>query len=102
MHELEKIRRVANKAVPGSPHETLLVLDATTGQNAIEQAKIFHAFTPLSGIILAKLDGSAKGGIVIPIYQQLGIPVRWIGVGESIDDLLPFDPESYVKALFED
>lgn len=101
MQELEKIRRTCSKVIPDAPHETLLVLDATTGQNALDQAATFHACTPLSGILLAKLDGSAKGGIILSIYKQLGIPVRWVGVGEKIEDLLPFDPESYVQALFE-
>ena len=100
MHELEKIRRVCTKVIPDAPHETLLVLDATTGQNAIDQTVSFHQFTPLTGLILAKLDGSAKGGIVLSIYRQLGIPILWIGTGEQADDLEPFDPQSYVKALF--
>jgi fused signal recognition particle receptor len=100
MHELEKIKRVMTKVIPDAPHETLLVLDATVGQNAIDQAKVFNQFTPLTGIVLAKLDGSAKGGIVLSIYQQLGIPVRWVGVGETVDDLIPFDANSYVDALF--
>ncbi len=100
MRELEKIRKVCAKVVPDAPHETLLVLDATTGQNAIDQANIFHQFTPLTGIVLTKLDGSAKGGIALAIYKQLGIPVRWIGVGEKMEDLLPFEKESYVNALF--
>ncbi len=99
MQELEKIKRSCKKIIPDSPHETLLVLDATTGQNAIEQAKTFHQFTPLSGLILTKLDGTAKGGIVVSIQRQLGIPVKYIGVGESIDDLEVFDPESYVDTL---
>ena len=101
MRELEKIRRTCDKVVPGSPHETILVLDATIGQNALDQAKVFHQFTPLTGILLAKLDGSAKGGIVLSIYEELGIPVRWIGVGEGAADLMPFDPEDYVTSLFE-
>jgi len=100
MQELEKIRRVCGKVVPSAPHETLLVLDATTGQNAIDQAKVFHEVTPLNGIILAKLDGSAKGGIVLSIYQQLGIPVRWVGTGEKVDDIEPFDPTTYADSLF--
>ncbi len=102
MQELEKVKRVSQKVVPSAPHETLLVLDATTGQNAIDQAQIFHQFTPLSGIFLAKLDGSAKGGIVLSIYQKLGVPVEWIGIGEGADDILPFDAQSYVDALFKD
>ena len=100
MQELEKIKKTCRKVIPESPHETFLVLDATTGQNAIEQAKIFHQFTPLSGIILTKLDGTAKGGIVFSIQQQLGIPIRFIGTGENIEDLAPFDAKSFVEALF--
>lgn len=101
MQELEKIKRSCQKVIPGSPHETLLVLDATTGQNAVDQAKIFNKFTPITGIILTKLDGTAKGGIVVSIQQQLGIPIKFIGVGEGLDDLEPFDPESFVNALFD-
>jgi fused signal recognition particle receptor len=101
MQELEKIRRVCSKVVPDAPHEVLLVLDATTGQNAIEQAKIFNQFTPLTGIILTKLDGSAKGGVVLPIYKELGVPIQWVGVGEKADDLIPFEKKSYLSALFE-
>ncbi len=100
MQELEKLKRVCSKVIPDAPHETLLVLDATTGQNAIDQAKAFHQFTPLTGLVLAKLDGSAKGGIVLSIYKQFGIPIQWIGTGERADDLEPFDPETYVQALF--
>lgn len=101
MQELEKIRRICQKLIPNSPHETLLVLDATTGQNAIDQAEVFHKFTPLTGLILTKLDGSAKGGIVLAIYKKLGLPVRWIGVGEGADDFMPFDANEYVHALFD-
>lgn len=101
MRELEKMRKVCGKVLPGSPHETWLVLDSTTGQNAVDQASVFHQFTPLTGIILAKLDGSAKGGIALSIYKQLGIPLRWIGVGEKMDDLIPFDAANYVNALFD-
>ncbi len=100
MKELEKIRRVCGKVVPTAPHETLLVLDATTGQNAIDQARVFDQVTPLNGIILAKLDGSAKGGIILSIYQEFGIPVLWVGVGEKIEDLEPFDPAAYADSLF--
>ncbi|MBY0529001.1 MAG: signal recognition particle-docking protein FtsY [Rhabdochlamydiaceae bacterium] len=100
MQELEKVRRVCKKVVPDAPHETFLVLDATTGQNAIDQAQVFHQFTPLTGLILAKLDGSAKGGIVLSIYKQIGIPVRWIGTGEGADDFEPFEAKTYVDALF--
>lgn len=101
MQELEKIRRICKKISPKAPHETLLVLDATTGQNAIDQAKTFHKFTPITGLILTKLDGSAKGGIIVSISRQLGIPVKFIGVGENLEDLEPFQPESFVNALFE-
>lgn len=101
MQELEKIRRTCQKVHSGSPHETLLVLDATTGQNAVDQARIFHQFTPITGLVLTKLDGSAKGGIVISIYRQLGIPVKFIGVGEGLEDFEPFQPSQFVSALFE-
>ena len=101
MQELEKIKRSCHKASPSGPHETLLVLDATTGQNAIDQAKHFHKFTPLTGIILTKLDGTAKGGIVVAIQRELGLPIKFIGTGEQIDDLQPFDPQSFVTNLFE-
>lgn len=99
MHELAKVRRVCQKQIPDAPHETLLVIDATIGQNAIDQAKTFHEYTPLTGIVLTKLDGSAKGGIAIAIQKQLQIPIQWIGTGESAEDLERFDPESYVSAL---
>lgn len=101
MQELEKIRRSCRKVSPKSPHETLLVLDATTGQNAIDQARTFHKYTPISGLVLTKLDGTAKGGIVISIQRELGIPVKFIGIGEGADDLEVFDPESFVTALLE-
>lgn len=101
MQELEKIRRSCSKVLPDAPHETLLVLDATTGQNAIDQAKTFHRFTPITGLILTKLDGTAKGGIVLAIQKQLGIPIKFIGIGEGMDDLQPFDPEKFVNTLFE-
>lgn len=100
MHELEKVRRVCKKFDENAPHETLLVLDATTGQNALDQAKIFNEFTPLDGLILTKLDGSAKGGIILAIREELNIPIKYIGVGESMDDLMPFDPDEYIEALF--
>lgn len=99
MHELEKIKRVCKKVIPDAPHETLLVLDATTGQNALDQAKNFHQYTPIDGIVLAKLDGSAKGGIVVAIQKELSIPVHWVGVGESVSDLTAFDPDDFVDAL---
>lgn len=101
MQELEKIRRTCNKIHPNSPHETLLILDATTGQNAVDQAKTFNQFSPITGLILTKLDGTAKGGIVISIYRQLNIPVKFIGIGEGLEDFEPFHPENFAKALFE-
>lgn len=101
MQELGKIKRSCQKVIPHSPHETLLVLDATTGQNAIDQAKTFNQYTPITGIILTKLDGTAKGGIVMSIQRELGIPIKFIGIGEGLDDLEPFDAESFVNALFD-
>lgn len=101
MQELQKIQKVCHKVIPSSPHETYLVLDATSGQNAVDQATIFNQYTPLTGMILAKLDGTAKGGVILPIYNRLKIPVKWVGVGESADDLMAFDPEAYTDALFE-
>lgn len=101
MQELDKIKRSCKKIIPSAPHDIFLVLDATTGQNAITQAKTFSQFTPISGLILTKLDGSSKGGIAISIQQQLAIPIKYIGVGENIEDLELFDSEMYVNALFE-
>jgi fused signal recognition particle receptor len=101
MQELEKIKRSCQKVHPGSPHEILLVLDATTGQNALDQAAVFHKHTPISGLILTKLDGTAKGGIVIGLQQQLGISIQYIGFGESMDDFEAFNAETFVQALFE-
>ena len=100
MNELEKIHRVVKKQVPGAPHEVLLVIDATTGQNALVQAQKFKERVQCSGIILTKLDGTARGGAIFSIKQKLGLPVKFIGVGEKIDDLEPFDPSTYVEALF--
>ena len=100
MQELEKINRVMSKLKPGAPDEVFLVLDATTGQNAIQQAKEFSKVAKLTGIVLTKLDGTAKGGVVIPIANELSIPVRYIGVGEKIDDLQPFDVSFFVESLF--
>jgi fused signal recognition particle receptor len=100
MDELKKVRRVMDKALPGCPHETWMVLDATTGQNAIQQAKTFKAEMEISGIVLTKLDGSAKGGVVLGICDELKVPVRYVGIGEKIDDLRPFDPAAFVEALF--
>jgi len=101
MQELEKMRRVAGRKVPGAPHEVLLVVDATTGQNGLSQAREFMKFTGITGIIVTKLDGTAKGGILFSICQELGIPVRFIGIGESIEDLLEFSPDDFVDSLFK-
>ncbi|HKB41327.1 MAG TPA: signal recognition particle-docking protein FtsY [Gemmataceae bacterium] len=101
MKELEKIHRIVTKQIPRAPHEVLLVLDAVMGQNAVVQAEQFKKTVQCSGIILAKLDGTAKGGVIFSIKQKLGLPVKFIGVGEQLDDLQPFDPETYVEALFE-
>ena len=100
MQELEKINRVIGREIKGAPHETLLVLDATTGQNAVSQAKLFTKAAPITGVVLTKLDGTAKGGVVIGIKDQLAMPVKWIGVGEQVDDLRPFNAEEYARALF--
>jgi fused signal recognition particle receptor len=102
MQELQKVRRVATKAVPGAPHEVWLVLDATTGQNALPQAREFHQAVGVTGLILSKLDGTAKGGAVFAIARELGLPVRFVGVGEGLEDLLPFDADAFVEELFED
>ena len=101
MRELGKIRRVVEKKIPGAPHEVLLVLDATTGQNAIVQAQMFSEVIGVTGLFLAKLDGTAKGGIVVAIRDQIDLPVKFIGIGEKPEDIEPFDPESFVEALFE-
>lgn len=100
MNELEKVKRVIEREVPGAPHEVLLVLDATTGQNALVQAKMFKEATDVSGIVLTKLDGTAKGGIVLAIKNELNIPVKFVGLGEKMDDLQAFDAEKYVYGLF--
>lgn len=102
MEELKKIRRVITRELPAAPHKTLLVLDATTGQNAVNQAKIFSETAGVDGLVLTKLDGTAKGGVVLGIKAELGMPVEWIGVGEGIDDLRPFVAEDFVAALFSD
>ena len=101
MSELEKIKRVIAKANGDFSVETLLVIDATTGQNAVEQAKVFAEAVDISGIILTKLDGTAKGGIVCSVKEMIGVPVRFIGVGEGVDDLRPFDARDFAKALLE-
>lgn len=100
MAELGKIRRVIERDNPAAPHETLLVLDASTGQNGLVQAKVFTEATPVTGVVLTKLDGTAKGGVTIAIRRELGLPVKWIGVGEKLDDLEPFDPKAFAEAIF--
>ncbi len=102
MDELKKVRRVIDKAMPGAPHETWMVLDATTGQNAITQAKTFKDAMEITGIVITKLDGSAKGGVILGICDELKVPVRYIGVGEKLEDLRPFDPAAFVAALYDD
>lgn len=101
MSELDKITRVLSRRLPGAPHEVLLVLDGTTGQNALSQARLFTEATGVTGLVLTKLDGTARGGIALAIHQELGLPVRWIGVGEALEDLEPFEPSLYARALFE-
>ncbi|MCI0402446.1 MAG: signal recognition particle-docking protein FtsY [Acidobacteria bacterium] len=101
MAELEKMKRAAAKLVPGAPHEILLVLDATTGQNGLAQAREFTGAVGITGIVLTKLDGTAKGGIAVAIARSLGLPIRYLGVGESADDLLDFDPDAFVASLFD-
>jgi fused signal recognition particle receptor len=101
MAELEKMRRTCQRVLPGSPHEVWLVMDATTGQNGLEQARKFTETSGVTGIILTKLDGTAKGGVVVAIARELNLPIRFIGVGEKLDDLLPFEPEKFVQSLFD-
>jgi fused signal recognition particle receptor len=101
MAELEKMRRTCQRVIPGSPHEVWLVLDATTGQNGLEQARKFTESAGVTGIILTKLDGTAKGGVVVAIARELNLPIRFVGVGEKIDDLLPFEPDKFVASLFD-
>jgi len=101
MNELDKIRRVASREVPGAPHEVLLVLDATVGQNGIAQAREFTNVAGVTGIVLTKLDGTAKGGVAVAIAHDLKLPIRYVGVGEGVDDLLPFNPREYVDAIFQ-
>jgi fused signal recognition particle receptor len=102
MRELGKIQRVVRKQIPDAPHEVMLVLDATIGQNALQQAKVFSDVVEVTGLFLAKLDGSAKGGIVVGIRDQFDIPVKFVGLGETVDDIEPFDPDTFVEALFAD
>jgi fused signal recognition particle receptor len=102
MNELDKIRRVASRAAEGAPHEVLLVLDATVGQNGLQQAREFTAAAGVTGIVLTKLDGTAKGGVAVAIAHDLKLPIRYVGVGEGIDDLIPFSPQEYVDAIFQE
>ena len=102
MNELDKIRRVASREVPGAPHEVLLILDATVGQNGLAQAREFTNVAGVTGIVLTKLDGTAKGGIAVAIAHDLKLPIRYVGVGEGVDDLLPFSPREYVDAIFQE
>ena len=101
MEELKKINRVLGKGFHGAPHEVLLVLDSTTGQNAISQAELFTKAAPVTGLVLTKLDGTAKGGVIIGLMAEMSMPVKWIGVGEGVDDLRPFDADEFSRALFE-
>jgi fused signal recognition particle receptor len=101
MAELQKMSRTAKKLIPDAPHEVLLVLDATTGQNGLEQARKFTETSGVTAIALTKLDGTAKGGIVVAIARELNLPIRYVGVGEKVDDLLPFDPEKFIESIFE-
>ena len=101
MDELHKIREVIARKHPGAPHRSILIVDATTGQNALNQAKLFREAAGLTGLVLTKLDGTARGGVVIGIREELDIPIKYIGVGEQIDDLRPFDPVEFANALFQ-
>jgi fused signal recognition particle receptor len=100
MQELQKLHRVMGKQLPGAPHEVLLVLDATTGMNALNQAREFNKAVPISGLIVTKLDGTSKGGMVVAIQKELGLPIKFIGLGEQADDLQPFDAKQFAEALF--
>lgn len=102
MQELQKLHRVMGRQAPGAPHETLLVVDATTGMNALNQAREFHKAVPLTGLVVTKLDGTSKGGMVVAIQKELGLPIKFIGLGEQPDDLQPFDAERFAEALFSE
>ncbi len=102
MAELEKMRRTAGRLVPGAPHEVLLVMDATTGQNGLEQARRFTETSGVTGIVLTQLDGTAKGGIVVAIARELGLPIRFVGIGEQTDDLLPFDAQKFLASILQE
>ena len=101
MAELEKVERVIARRLPGAPHETLIVLDATVGQNALNQVRVFKEAVGLTGILLAKFDSTARGGIVVALQEEMALPVKWVGTGEGMDDLEPFDPEGFVAGIFE-
>jgi fused signal recognition particle receptor len=101
MEELKKVARVVAKRLAGAPHETLLVLDGTIGQNAVQQAKIFAGAVPVTGLVVTKLDGTAKGGVVVAVHEAIDVPVKFLGVGESMDDLVPFDPTQFARDLLE-
>jgi fused signal recognition particle receptor len=102
MQELQKVHRVMGKQIPGAPHEVLLVLDATTGMNALNQAREFNKAVPLTGLVVTKLDGTSKGGMVVAIQKELGLPIKFVGLGEQADDLQPFDARQFAHALFEE
>jgi len=102
MQELQKLHRVMGRQLPGAPHEVLLVLDATTGMNALNQAREFNKAAPLSGLVVTKLDGTSKGGMVVAIQKELGLPIKFIGLGEQADDLQPFDAKQFAEALFSE
>jgi fused signal recognition particle receptor len=102
MQELQKVHRIMNKKLPGAPHETLLVLDASTGMNALTQAREFNKSVPLTGLVITKLDGTSKGGMVVAIQKELGLPIKFIGLGEKLEDLQPFDGKQFAEALFEE
>ena len=101
MAELEKMKRIAGREISGAPHETLLVIDAVTGQNGLEQARQFMKTADVTGLVITKLDGTARGGIAVAIAKELDLPIRYIGIGEQVDDLVVFEPEAYVNGLFE-
>ena len=102
MEELKKVARVVAKRLPGAPHETLLVLDGTVGQNAVQQAKIFADAVPVTGLVVTKLDGTARGGVVVAVHEAIDVPVKFLGVGETADDLVPFDATEYANELMEE
>ena len=102
MDELAKLKKVVSRQLPGAPHECLMVLEAATGQNALQQARLFHEAIGLTGLVLTKLDGTAKGGVAVAIAHDLNLPIRFVGVGEGIDDLVPFSADEYVDGLFEE